>query len=231
MICYSNYQIVIVNNRSEEKETKEYFKEISKERNIRVIDFDKPFHFSKLYNWAVKQIDGEYMLMLNNDIKVLSDGWLESMLEWCQLPEVGSVGAKLYYPNGKIQHAGVIVGAGGAAAHSHRLMDGSDFGYEGALVNIRNYLAVTGACLFFSTPVFSFKNDLNRLYLVKYLHIALFLKELNSSNSLRKFLFSSSNLLKSSPREYSLSACWVSILSIFVMFSARSLFAFSVISV
>jgi len=132
----------------------EYFKVISKEKNIRVVDFNEPFHFGKLYNWAVKQIDGEYMLMLNNDIKVLNDGWLESMLEWCQLPEVGSVGAKLYYPNGKIQHAGVIVGAGGAAAHSHRLMDGDSFGYEGAIVNVRNYLAVTGACLMIKRKVF-----------------------------------------------------------------------------
>ena len=151
---YSNYEIIIVNNRSEEKETREYFKEISKERNIRVIDFDKPFHFGKLYNWVSKKIDGEYMLMLNNDIKVLSDGWLSSMLEWCQLPEIGCVGAKLYYPNGKIQHAGVIVGAGGAAAHSHRLMDGDSFGYEGAIVNVRNYLAVTGACLMIKRKVF-----------------------------------------------------------------------------
>ena len=151
---YSNYEIVIVNNRSEEKETKEYFRVISREKNIRVIDFNEPFHFGKLYNWAVKQIDGEYMLMLNNDIKVLNDGWLESMLEWCQLPEVGSVGAKLYYPNGKIQHAGVIVGAGGAAAHSHRLLEGDTFGYEGCVVNIRDYLAVTGACVMVKRKLF-----------------------------------------------------------------------------
>lgn len=151
---YSNYEVVIVNNKSEERETLEYFKEIGKEKNIRVIDFNEPFHFGKLYNWVSKKIDGEYMLMLNNDIKVLNDGWLESMLEWCQLPEVGCVGAKLYYPNGKIQHAGVIVGAGGAAAHSHRLVDGDSFGYEGALVNVRNYLALTGACLMIKRKLF-----------------------------------------------------------------------------
>jgi len=144
---YGNYEVVVVNNRSKEEETKEYFKEIKKEGNIRVIDFNEPFHFGKLYNWASKEVDGEYMLLLNNDVKVLNDGWLESMLEWVQLPEVGSVGAKLYYGDGKIQHAGVIVGAGGAAAHSHRLMDGKTFGYNGAVVNVRNYLALTGACL------------------------------------------------------------------------------------
>jgi len=94
------------------------------------------------------------MLLLNNDIKVLNDGWLKSMLEWCQLSEVGSVGARLYYADGKIQHAGVIVGAGGAAAHSHRLSNGDDFGYEGAIANIRNYLALTGACLMVKRKIF-----------------------------------------------------------------------------
>ena len=152
--AYTNYEIVIVNNRSKEKETLEYFKEIEKEDRIRVINFDEPFHFGKLYNWASRQVDGAYMLLLNNDIKVLNRGWLTSMLEWCQLPEVGSVGAKLYYENRKIQHAGVLVGAGGAAAHSHRLMSGEAFGYQGAVVNIRNYLAVTGACLMIRRNMF-----------------------------------------------------------------------------
>jgi GT2 family glycosyltransferase len=151
---YDNYEVVVVNNRSEEVETKEYFKEIEKEKGIRVIDFNEPFHFGKLYNWASKEVDGEYMLLLNNDVKVLNDGWLTSMLEWIQLPEVGSVGARLYYEDGKIQHGGVIVGAGGAAAHSHRLMDGDTFGYNGAVVNVRNYLALTGACLLVNRKTF-----------------------------------------------------------------------------
>ena len=150
---YGNYEIVVVNNRSEEVEAEEYFKKIVKD-GVKVLNFDQPFHFGKLYNWAAREIDGEYMLVLNNDVKVLNDGWLESMLEWCQLPEVGSVGAKLFYPDGKIQHAGVIVGAGGAAAHSHRLEDGEYFGYEGCVVNVRNYLAVTGACMMVRRELF-----------------------------------------------------------------------------
>jgi GT2 family glycosyltransferase len=145
---------VVVNNRSEEENSREYFREIEKEENIRVIDFSEPFHFGKLYNWGSKQVDGKYMLILNNDIKVRNEGWLESMLEWIQLPEVGSVGARLYYKDGRIQHAGVIVGAGGAAAHSHRLSNEDDFGYNGAIVNIRNYLAVTGACMLVERDVF-----------------------------------------------------------------------------
>ncbi len=160
---YSNYEIVVVDNRSVEEETLEYLKEIKRD-GVKVLEYDMPFHFGKLYNWASKQVDGEYMLILNNDIRVLNDGWLESMLEWCQLPEVGSVGAKLYYPNGKIQHAGVIVGAGGAAAHSHRLEDGESFGYNGALVNVRNYLAVTGACVMVKRDLFLDMNGFNEVF-------------------------------------------------------------------
>lgn len=150
---YSNYEIVVVDNRSEEEETERYLEDIKK-RGVKVWKYDNPFHFGKLYNWVATKIDGEYMLVLNNDIKVLNDGWLESMLEWCQLPEVGSVGARLYYPDGRIQHAGVIVGAGGAAAHVHRLADGDTFGYEGCVVNVRNYLAVTGACMMVRRKLF-----------------------------------------------------------------------------
>jgi GT2 family glycosyltransferase len=151
---YSNYEIVIVNNNSQEKETLQYLKDVKKGENIEVLEFNQPFHFGRLYNWASKKVDGKYMLILNNDIKVLNEGWLESMLEWIQLPEVGSVGARLYYEDGKIQHAGVIVGAGGAAAHSHRLSAGDDFGYNGAIVNVRNYLALTGACLLVERQTF-----------------------------------------------------------------------------
>ena len=150
---YGNYEIVVVDNGSKEEETERYFEDIKRDE-VRVLKYDEPFHFGKLYNWASRGVDGEYLLMLNNDVKVLNDYWLESMLEWCQLPEVGSVGAKLYYPDGKIQHAGVIVGAGGAAAHSHRLMDGDTFGYNGALVNVRNYLALTAACLMIKRGLF-----------------------------------------------------------------------------
>ena len=179
---YDNYEIVVVNNRSKEKESLEYLREIEREKNIKVIKYDNPFHFGKLYNWAARQVNGEYILILNNDIKVLNDDWLESMLEWAQLPEVGSVGAKLYYEDGRIQHAGVIVGAGGAAAHSHRLCNGDDFGYNGALVNIRNYLALTGACLMVKRKVFldigGFDESFNPAYQDVDLGIRLFEKGL-----------------------------------------------------
>ena len=75
---YSNYEIVVVDNRSEEEETERYLEDIKK-RGVKVWKYDNPFHFGKLYNWVATKIDGEYMLVLNNDIKVLNDGWLENM--------------------------------------------------------------------------------------------------------------------------------------------------------
>ena len=165
---YDNYEIVIINNNSTEKETLSYFDKLKKEKKTKVLDWNHPYHFGRLYNWAVNQVDGDYILILNNDVKVINDGWLTEMLGWCQLPEVGCVGAKLFYPNGRIQHAGVIVGTGGAAAHSHRLCEGDDFGYEGAVSNIRDYLAVTGACLLISKKLYlnlnGFDEDLDPAY-------------------------------------------------------------------
>ena len=151
---YSNYEIVLVNNESKEDRTFEYLEEISKKENIRVINYDKPYHFGKLYNWVANEIDSEYLLMLNNDIEVLSEGWLTSMLEMCQLPEVGLVGAKLYYPDGSIQHAGIIVGLGDGAGHAYRALPGNTHGFDSPVVTIKNYISVTSACSMIKTQLF-----------------------------------------------------------------------------
>ena len=121
---------------------------------IKVLNYDKAFHFGKLNNWAVEHIDSEYVLFLNNDIEVINVGWLSAMLEYAQLPEVGEVGAKLLYPDGKIQHAGIGIGLGGAAAHPHRMLSGNGFGFQGWLVNPRNIIAVTAACMMIKRNLF-----------------------------------------------------------------------------
>jgi O-antigen biosynthesis protein len=151
---YNNYEIVLVDNQSKEEKTFRYLEEISNDEKIRVVKYDLPYHFGKIYNWAVKQIDSEYMLMLNNDIKVESEGWLTSMLEICQLPEVGLVGSRLYYPDGKIQHAGVVVGLGSCAGHTYRTSSGHTHGFDSPVVNIKNYLSVTCACAMIKTSLF-----------------------------------------------------------------------------
>jgi glycosyltransferase involved in cell wall biosynthesis len=151
---YNNYEIVLVDNQSKEEKTSKYLEEVSKDSRVRVIKYDKPYHFGKIYNWAVEQIDSEYMLMLNNDVEILSEGWLTSMLELAQLPEVGLVGARLYYPNGQIQHAGVIFGLGNSAGHVYRTLPGHVEGFDSPVVNIKNYLSVTAACAMVSVEKF-----------------------------------------------------------------------------
>ncbi|MGB7297194.1 MAG: glycosyltransferase family 2 protein [Candidatus Aminicenantales bacterium] len=164
---YQNYEIVLINNRSTQKVTASYLEAISKKENIRFLNYDQEFHFGKLNNWAVGNVDAEYVLLLNNDIEVISPEWLGAMLEYAQLPEVGEVGAKLVYPDGKIQHAGIGVGLGGAAAHPHRLLD-DGYGFQGWLANPRNVLAVTAACMMIKRALFfdmgGFDTDLDPTY-------------------------------------------------------------------
>ncbi len=151
---YDNYEIVIINNRSIKKSTLAYLETISKMEKIKVLNYDEAFHFGKLNNWAVEHVDCEYVLLLNNDVEVINEEWLNAMLEYAQLPEVGEVGAKLLYPDGKIQHAGIGVGLGGAAAHPHRMLSGDGFGFQGWLVNPRNVIAVTAACMMIKRNLF-----------------------------------------------------------------------------
>ena len=164
---YRNYEIVLIDNRSTQKATASYLEAISKKEKIRVLNYDQEFHFGKLNNWAVGNVDTEYVLLLNNDIEVISPEWLGAMLEYAQLPEVGEVGAKLVYPDGKIQHAGIGVGLGGAAAHPHRLLD-DGYGFQGWLANPRNVLAVTAACMMIKRALFfdmgGFDTDLDPTY-------------------------------------------------------------------
>lgn len=149
---YKNYKIILVDNQSEKEETLEYLNQIKDK--YKILNYDKPYSFGELNNWAVKKTDAEHILLLNNDTEVINRGWLKAMLEYSQRPEVGAVGAKLLYPNNKIQHAGIIVGLGGAAAHSHRLLWAGSNGYNGWLVNIMNFMAVTGACFMIKRDLF-----------------------------------------------------------------------------
>ncbi|PIV84337.1 MAG: hypothetical protein COW51_00750, partial [Candidatus Moranbacteria bacterium CG17_big_fil_post_rev_8_21_14_2_50_44_12] len=107
---YGNFEIILVNNRSEKKETFDYLNSLKKEPLIKILNYNKPFNYSAINNYAVKQASGEYVLFLNNDMDVISREWLSSMLEHAQRKEVGAVGAKLLYPNNTIQHAGVVMG-------------------------------------------------------------------------------------------------------------------------
>ncbi len=147
---YDNYEIVIVDNQSQERETIEYLDMIRNDpaiKKIKVFFYDNPFNFSAINNYAVRSTDAPCLLFLNNDTEVISSEWLSAMLEFAQRDDVGAVGAKLVYPNETIQHAGVILGVGGVANHSHLDFPRADNGYFGRISVIQNLSAVTGACL------------------------------------------------------------------------------------
>lgn len=145
---WRNYEIVGVSNNSVRSETFALMAELAaRDARVRFEEYDVPFNFSRIVNHAAARARGAHLVLLNNDIEVISWDWLEAMLEHSQRPEVGAVGAKLYYPDDTVQHAGIIVGLGGYAAHSHKHFRNDAFGYINRLNVIQNLSAMTGACL------------------------------------------------------------------------------------
>jgi O-antigen biosynthesis protein len=155
LTTYRNYELLVIDNNSSDRATVKYLASIPH----RVIPFMEAFNYSRINNFAVSQAEGEYVLLLNDDTEVISDGWLEAMLEHAQRPEVGAVGAKLLYPDGRIQHAGVVLGVGnpwgpGVAMHSHQFYSSDSLGYAGTLMTTANYSAVTAACMLLRKSLF-----------------------------------------------------------------------------
>ena len=147
-----DYEVIVVDNNSNETKSLEYLKQVEK-RHL-VLKYQKPFNFSAINNFAVQYASGEHILFLNNDIEVINEKWLESLLEYSQLPEIGAVGCKLIYPNNTIQHAGVILGIGGVAGHSHKGFPKDAPGYMDRIQIAQNITAVTGACLMIKKALF-----------------------------------------------------------------------------
>ncbi|HET8760877.1 MAG TPA: glycosyltransferase family 2 protein, partial [Nitrospiria bacterium] len=148
------FTILIVDNRSREPETLAYFDRIKEHPKVRVARYDQPFNFSAINNFAVRGTDSDYLVFLNNDTEVIGPEWLDAMLEFAQRDDVGAVGAKLYYPNDTIQHAGTIVGYWGVADHAHKHYARSARGYMGRINIIQNLTAVTAACMMMRRKVF-----------------------------------------------------------------------------
>jgi GT2 family glycosyltransferase len=154
LTSYRNYEILIVDNDSSEPETLEYLASSPH----RVVPFREAFNYSRINNFAVSHAGGEYVLLLNDDTEVISGGWLEAMLEHAQRPEVGAVGARLLYPDGRIQHAGAMTGIGGLgpglSTHAYQFYPSDSPGHMGTLVTTTNYSAVTAACMLIPKPVY-----------------------------------------------------------------------------
>ena len=152
---YSNFQILGIDNGSIDELTLEIKDSLETTSNrVSFVSFDKPFNFAELVNFGVSQARGSHVVLMNNDIEVINGDWLSCMLEHSQRAEIGAVGGKLYYPDDTIQHAGIVVGIGGYAGHSHKHKPGGDRGYLNRLNIIQNVSAVTGALLMCKKPVF-----------------------------------------------------------------------------
>ncbi len=163
---YTNYEILILNNRSKCQQTLDYFKELDqKYPNIRILDWHHPFNYSAINNYGVEKAYGEIIGLINNDIEVINKEWLTEMVSHAIRPEIGCVGAKLYYPDNTIQHAGVILGIGGVAGHAHKYFSKENPGYFSRLHLTQNYSAVTAACLLVKKSIYKKVGGLNAKHL------------------------------------------------------------------
>jgi GT2 family glycosyltransferase len=146
LTTYPDYRVVVVDNQSREPKTLAWFEAVRTE-GVQVLPYDLPFNFSALNNYAVRQLDTDIVVLLNNDIEVISPEWLTELVCHAIRPEIGCVGAMLYYPNDTIQHGGVIVGTGGVAGHAYLHHARGTHGYFNRAKLVQSLSAVTGACL------------------------------------------------------------------------------------
>lgn len=166
---YKNIEVIIVENNSTQKETFEYYDSIQKEySDVRVLMWKSGFNYSAINNFGVKEAKGDYILLLNNDTEMIAPDSISDMLGYCMRPDVGIVGAKLLYPDGTIQHAGVIIGLGGIAGHAFIGLDANQYGYMSRAYLSSDYSAVTAACLMISKDIYNEVGGLCEEYAVAF---------------------------------------------------------------
>mgnify|MGYP000610269993 FL=1 len=158
---YQNYEILLVDNNSNDPTALEYFKELDKHKKVTVLRYPYPFNYSAINNFAATHAKGEVIGLINNDVEVINPEWLTEMVSHSLREDIGCVGAKLYFHNDTIQHAGVIIGIGGVAGHSHKHYKKNEHGHFSRLNVVQNLSAVTAACLLVRKAVFDEVNGLN----------------------------------------------------------------------
>ena len=158
---YPNYEIIVLDNETTCKKTLHYFEEIKEHSNISILEYHYPFNYSAINNFGVKHAKGEIIGLINNDVELISSGWLNEMVSHVQREKVGAVGAMLYYDNNTIQHAGVLLGLGGVAGHSHKNFKRGSDGYFSRLKIVQNLSAVTAACLLVKKELYEEVGGLN----------------------------------------------------------------------
>jgi GT2 family glycosyltransferase len=160
---YRNYEILILDNQSCQPETLAWFATITRHPQVRILRYDHPFNYSAINNFGAREARGEILGLINNDVEVISPDWLTEMVSQACRPEIGCVGAKLYYSDGTIQHGGLVLGIGGVAGHIYRHFPGDHPGYFNRLLVAQNYSAVTAACLLVRKEIFDKVGGLNEV--------------------------------------------------------------------
>lgn len=175
LTSYRNFEIIIIENNSVEEETFAYYEQaVAQYDNIRVVTWQGEFNYSAINNFGARDAQGDFILLLNNDVEVIEPKWLESMLSICQRPEVGVVGAKLLYPDDTVQHAGVImvkcqsIAEEASPGHAFWNLDRDDSGYMRRASLVQDLSAVTGACLMTKRSVFDELGGLNEEFVVAF---------------------------------------------------------------
>lgn len=169
---YENYEIIVVENNSCDKLTFDYYEELRENGKIKVVTYEeapgKTFNYSAVNNFGAAQAEGEYLLFLNNDTQVITVNWIEELLMYAQREDVGAVGAKLYFADKGIQHAGVVLGLGAhrTAGHSHYKQPQENMGYMGRLCYAQDVSAVTGACLLVKKSLFQEAGGLDESFAI-----------------------------------------------------------------
>lgn len=180
---YENYEIVIIENNSNKKSIFRYYKKIEKNPRVKVLYYpEKEFNYSKIINYGVKNTDGEYVIQLNNDTKLLTPDWLEKMVGMNQREDVGAVGVKLYYPDKTIQHAGVIIGVYGVAGHVFKGIYQKAHGYFARESCVQNLSAVTAACIMAKRSIYEQVGYMDENFAVAFNDIDFCLKIIQTGN-------------------------------------------------
>ncbi len=162
---YDNVEVIIIDNQSVQSETIDFFKEIQIDERVRIIKYNKTFNYSEMNNIAALHANGDLLCLLNNDISIMKDDWLTEMVSQAIRPDIGCVGAKLFYPDGTIQHGGVILGLKGYASHAHKGFSGDSEGYFNRLKVAHNVSAVTAACMVVRKELFQLVGGFDQINL------------------------------------------------------------------
>ena len=173
---WPTWEILIIENNSTEEETFRYYEELEQDPRIRVISREGAFNYSAVNNLGAREAKGEQILLLNNDTEVISPDWIQEMLMFAQRQDVGAVGAKLYYPDGTIQHAGIGIGIKMLAGHYFRGFPGDSGGYSGRLRYAQDVSAVTAACMMIPRKVYEEMHGLDESFSVVFNDVDLCLR-------------------------------------------------------